>query len=208
MADNTRQWNWINFIKNNLEEATIGQETFVASDLFWYPVEGNNKIRVAPDVMVAFGRPKGDRNSYLQWREDNVTPTIVFEILSPGNTKKEMAKKLLFYQKYLVEEYYVYDPLLNTLEIYQRKGKKLIDVTTKNWISPLMKFRMRWAEDTLEMYHADGRPFLSHIELSEKMKAVEVEMLKAKSEADKANKKAELMAAKLKALGIDPNTLG
>jgi Uma2 family endonuclease len=73
---------------------------FVAGDLLWYPVEGNNKIRNAPDVMVAFGRPKGDRGSYMQWKEENIAPQVVFEILSPGNTLTEMNKKQVFYDRY------------------------------------------------------------------------------------------------------------
>ncbi|MCL1468412.1 hypothetical protein [Argonema galeatum] len=52
----------------------------------WYPVEGNNTIRPAPDVMVVFARPKGespsktlcDRGSYQQWRENNIPPQVVF----------------------------------------------------------------------------------------------------------------------------------
>ncbi|MGI0493863.1 Uma2 family endonuclease [Alkalinema pantanalense CENA528] len=60
--------------------------------------------------MVVFGRPKGYRGSYQQWKEDNLAPQVVFEILSPGNRLKEMAKKFQFYQQYGVEEYYLYDP--------------------------------------------------------------------------------------------------
>ena len=37
-----------------------------------------------------FGRPKGDRGSYRQWEEGGVPLTVVFEVLSPGNTP-EMA---------------------------------------------------------------------------------------------------------------------
>ena len=39
---------------------------FVAGGLLWYPVEGDNKIRQAPDVMVVFSRRKGKRGSYQQ----------------------------------------------------------------------------------------------------------------------------------------------
>ena len=63
-------------------------------------MEGNNKKRVAPDVMVAIGRPKGDRGSYKQWKENNQPPQVVFEILSPGNTEAEMDRKLLFYNQF------------------------------------------------------------------------------------------------------------
>src|SRR5918997_7065103 len=111
MADNTKQFRWIVVIKENLELlfAAIA-DVFVAGDLLWYPIEGDNKTRQAPDVMVAFGRPKGDRGSYQQWVEDNIAPQVVFEILSPGNRLKEMTKKLQFYERYGVEEYYIYDP--------------------------------------------------------------------------------------------------
>ncbi len=75
-------------------------DVFVAGDLLWYPVEGDNKTRQAPDVMVAFGRPKGERGSYQQWKENNIPPQVVFEILSPGNTPTEMTRKLLFYDRH------------------------------------------------------------------------------------------------------------
>ncbi|NEP44014.1 MAG: Uma2 family endonuclease, partial [Okeania sp. SIO2H7] len=92
MADNTRQFQWIVTIKENLEILFAEDENvFVAGDLLWYPVEGDNKKRQAPDAMVVFGRPKGDRGSYQQWKEDNIAPQVVFEILSPGNYPLEMS---------------------------------------------------------------------------------------------------------------------
>jgi Uma2 family endonuclease len=60
--------------------------------------------------MVIFGRPKGDRDSYKQWQENNISPQVVFEILSPRNLTQERINKSLFYQRYGVDEYYVYDP--------------------------------------------------------------------------------------------------
>jgi len=39
-------------------------EVFVAGNLLWYPMEGQPRVNAAPYVMVAFGRPKGDRDSY------------------------------------------------------------------------------------------------------------------------------------------------
>ena len=85
-------------------------EVFVAGDLLWYPVEGDSTIRVAPDIMVIFGRPKGYRGSYMQWRENNIAPQTVFEILSPGNRPQEMLHKFSFFQEHGVEEVYLYDP--------------------------------------------------------------------------------------------------
>jgi Uma2 family endonuclease len=106
MADNTKQFRWILVIEQNLDWLYAQDpQVFVAGDLFWYPVEGRSNIVTAPDVLVVFGRPKGDRGSYKQWEEENVAPQVVFEILSPSNSKTEMDKKLLFYDRYGVMEY-------------------------------------------------------------------------------------------------------
>ena len=62
IADNTKQFRWIVTIKENLEILFANfPEVFIAGDLLWYPVEGDNKIRKAPDILAVFGRPKGDR---------------------------------------------------------------------------------------------------------------------------------------------------
>src|SRR4030095_3541808 len=87
MADNTKQFRWIVTIQGGLDALfRADPQVFVAGDLLWYPVEGHPEMCMAPDVMVAFGRPKGDRGSYLQWQEGGIAPQVVFEIRSPGNT--------------------------------------------------------------------------------------------------------------------------
>jgi len=97
LSDNTKQFRWIVTIEEGLESLFVSDSTtLIAGDLLWYPVEGNNQLRQAPDMMVVLGRPKGDRGSYQQWKEDNLPPQGVFEILSPGNTAAEMTRKLLF----------------------------------------------------------------------------------------------------------------
>ena len=76
MADNTKQYEYIVTIQGGIARLFDGRnDVFVAGDLLWYPVEGNNKRRMAPDVLVAFGRPPGHRGSYKQWLEGNIPPT-------------------------------------------------------------------------------------------------------------------------------------
>lgn len=101
MADDTEQYRWIVLIKENLEILFANNENvLIAGDLLWYPVRSQLIAPTAPDVMVVFGRPKGKRRSYRQWQEDNISPQVVFEILSPSNNAKEMDRKLtLFYGK-------------------------------------------------------------------------------------------------------------
>jgi Uma2 family endonuclease len=171
MAENTLQFEWIVLIKLGLEAAFRKRDdVFIAGDLFWYPEEGNNRIRLAPDVLVAVGRPKGHRSSYLQWLEAGVAPQVIFEILSPGNRRAEMEKKFQFYQKYGVEEYYVYDPDHNEFEVYIRQSGSLTPVARaecSRWTSPLLRIRMEWSPKTLTLFQPDGKRFLSYLELLE-----------------------------------------
>ena len=185
MADNTKQFRWIVLIKENLELLFANEpEIFVAGDLLWYPVEGHPEIRVAPDAMVVFGRPKGDRGSYRQWEEDNIAPQVVFEILSPGNRLREMTRTWEFYDRYGVEEYYIYDPTDNELEGMQRQeGRLRVIPEMDHWISPKLGIKFVPTPETLEIYRADGRKFLSTLELEQR---------------------AEKLAAQLRALGVEP----
>ena len=209
MADNTKQFRWIVTIKENLELIFAGDpDVFVAGDLLWYPQEGNNKLRVAPDAMVVFGRPKGDRGSYKQWEEGDIAPQVVFEILSPGNTKAEMSRKLSFYDKYGPEEYYLYDPDGNVLSGWLRKEGHLSAIESMNgWVSPRLQTRFELLEDTLRILRPDGELFLSHIELDA---AIQQERRRAEQErqrAEQAEMKVDRMAQKLRELGIDPDQI-
>jgi Uma2 family endonuclease len=170
MAENTKQFQWIVTIKENLD--ALLTNAFVAGDLFWYPLEGNNLIRHAPDVLVAFGRPKGHRGSYRQWEEDNIAPQVVFEILSPGNRVMEMLKKEQFYDRYGVEEYYVYDPDDNGLVGWRREAGQWQRIDeVHGWISPLLGVRFELTTETLVMYRPDGSRFETFAELIQRAEA-------------------------------------
>lgn len=171
----------------------------MADDLLWYPVEGQPTIRMAPDVLVAFGRPKGDRSSYLQWRESNIAPQVVFEVLSPGNRVLEMTRKFVFYQRYGVEEYYVYDPDTGELDGWLRADHELHEIESiSGWTSPRLGVRFELADGELQLYRPDGRKFATFVEL-------ELQRELAQRQAEREHQRAERLAAQLRALGIDPD---
>src|ERR1051325_3179301 len=160
MADNTEQFDWIVSIKQNLEAIFADREdVFVSGDLPWYPVEGDPKTRVASDVLVAFGRPKGCRGSYLQWREDGVTPQVVFEVLSPGNSVMEMLRKLAFYDRHGVDEYYLIDPAERDITGWRREEGHLAAIDEMNgYVSPRLGARFQVEAGTISIARPDGRP--------------------------------------------------
>jgi Putative restriction endonuclease len=183
MADNTKQWKWIVYTKAGFDILYKEVENFVAGDLFWYPVEGDNKLRQAPDVLIAFNRPKGHRGSYRQWEEDDVPPKVVFEIWSPGNRRAEKQKKFTFYETYGVEEYYEYDP--DRLKLFgwlKENGKFKTIKQMHGWVSPLTGVRFELhpkdTDNELKLFDPHGKPFMSYMELQEKWQEAEIALLR------------------------------
>jgi Uma2 family endonuclease len=176
MSDNTLQFRWIVTIQGNLDGMYRDRDdVFVAGDLLWYPVQGHPEIRLAPDALVAFGRPKGYRGSYMQWREGHVAPQVVFEVRSPNNTDAELANKLAFYERYGAEEYYLYDPEDVTLAGWVRRDGRLQPVPqTHNWVSPRLGIRFDMSGEELVIYRPDNRPFLTFVELMEKQELAQL----------------------------------
>lgn len=222
MAENTLQFEWIVTIKGGLDHLFDDDpNVFVAGDLFWYPVEGHPEIRIAPDAMVAFGRPKGHRLSYLQWKEGAIPPQVVFEILSPANRSGEMLRKFAFYQQYGVEEYYIYDPDPNLLDLsgFIRRNNQLVAVPSMSGHkSPRLGIVFEMTDDGLRVVGPDGHPFLTYEELArredelarrieQEQQRTEFERQRAESErkrAEQAAAQVEQLRQKLRALGHDP----
>jgi Uma2 family endonuclease len=191
MADNTLQFKWIVVIKEGLEARFQDDaNVFVAGDLLWYPVLGQPSICAAPDAMVAFGRPKGYRGSYKQWLEDNIPPQSVFEVMSPNNRPAEMRLKFRFYEKYGVQEHYLYDPDNGDLKGWLRRASRLAKVPRmKGFVSPRLNIRFEPGKgaDNLQIIDAKGEPFLTYSEITKRLEA--------------ERQRAERLAARLKALG-------
>jgi Uma2 family endonuclease len=209
MSDNTKQFRWIVTIKENLEILFANNpEVFVAGDLLWYPVEADNKTRIRPDAMVVFGRPKGDRGSYKQWLENNIPPQVVFEILSPGNRLKEMTKKLLFYQQYGVEEYYIYDPDEVELTGLIRSGDRLAEIEAINgWVSPRLGIKFELTSDTLEIFRPDGQRFLTSVELDRSREEERQRAEDAIAQLEAEKQRYQSLIERLREKGIDPEQL-
>jgi Uma2 family endonuclease len=206
MAENTLQFEWITTIKGGLDAVFRDDpNVFVAGDLLWYPVEGDNTIRTAPDALVVIGRPKGYRDSYQQWREQGIAPQVVFEVLSPGNRLGEMMQKLRFYERYGVEEYYIYDPDRVELTGWIRNGEQFDEIPDMaGWVSPRLAIRFELAHDELRIYGPDGRPFATYLELVRQREELLRQRQEMVQERDAERLRADRLAAQLRALGVEP----
>src|ERR1017187_482129 len=190
LSENTLQFEWIVTIKEGLETVFLDRpDVFVAADLLWYPVEGDPKIRAAPDGLVVFGRPKGYRGSYKQWEEDEIPPQVVFEVLSPGNRIEEMLRKLRFYERFGVEEYYLINPDAVALTGWLRSGATLEEIPGINgWKSPRLGGQFHLSDDDLVILGPDGRRFLTYVEIAKERNQAERQRDQAERQRDQAER--------------------
>ncbi|MEG4272094.1 MULTISPECIES: Uma2 family endonuclease [unclassified Microcoleus] len=216
MSNNTDQFRLIVWIKENLELLFADNpNVFVAGDLLWYPVEGNNKLSQAPDVMAVFGIPKGYRGSYQQWYENDIAPQVAFEIWSRGNRLTPMMQKFQFYERYGVEEYYLYDPEKLELIGWLRAEGKLEPIEQiDGWVSPRLGVRFQLSETGLEMFGPSGEPFRSFVELDRLIQQAEARAEQEQIRAEQAEmlleqerSRSQALEARLRGMGIDPNQL-
>ena len=232
LADNTVQFRLITTIHGGLD--VLLSDTFVAADLMWYPVEGDPTTSAAPDVMVTFGRPKGERRSYKQWLEDDIAPQVVFEIASPSNSIKELEdKKFKFYRKHGVEEYYLFDPDRQTLKGWLRNPQSLnadssdadssdadsSDADSSDadslrpiaemngWVSPRLKVRFEIEDGELQLYRPDGRRFVTYAESEARASRAQEIAESERIRADRAETQAAIFAQRLRELGVNPEEL-
>lgn len=211
MADNTVQYEWIETIKGGLDALFRDRpDVFVAADHLIYPVRGKPKVRQAPDVYVAFGRPKGHRGSYKVWEEDGLFPQVVFEVLSPRNWAVEMARKLLFYERYGAEEYYVYDPARAVLSAYRRRPDGRFDDIDEpdGHISPRLGVKFDLSGPELVIRRANGDPLRTYVGEAARGDEAERQRQEAERQRDSITAEAARLRELLRRAGIDPDAAG
>jgi Uma2 family endonuclease len=227
MAENTQQFHLITTLQGGIDTMFAERDDILcAGDLFWYPVQGSPNIRLAPDIMVVFGRPRGDRSSYMQWMEDGIAPQVVMEIISPSNDPAEMMDKLEFYDTYGVEEYYTYNPLKLKFNAWQRQNGHLQYLYEQSsWQSPRLGITFSVEPENaknstygLAITRRDGTRFERFMEVyaelrKEKQRAeqekqrAEQEKQRAEQEkqrAEQEKQRAERLLAQLLSAGITP----
>jgi Uma2 family endonuclease len=208
LAESQIHFDYITLLVDNLRLLFRDREHEVGifADLAWYPVAGDSRIWMAPDVMVCFGvpqyRPEG-RESYVQHRENGVIPSVVFEIHSNSNTKKEIAEKRDWYEKYGVQEFYwlFTDPA--EARVFLREDDELKEqIVGTSWTSEILGIRFDWSGERLEIYGPNGellRPTREYLaiqaeRLTQQQKQLQQEKNRAEREAKaklEAQRKAE-----------------
>jgi Uma2 family endonuclease len=83
-------------------------EVYVSGDILMYYVEGDPRKSISPDVLVAFGLGKKDRQTYLVWVEGK-SPDFAMEFSSKTTYDKDLTDKMELYASLGIQDYFLYD---------------------------------------------------------------------------------------------------
>ncbi|QQE63411.1 hypothetical protein GFS31_00760 [Leptolyngbya sp. BL0902] len=201
---------------------------YVSGNLFIYYEEDNPKASISPDVFVVFGVSNRKRRSYKTWQEGGKLPNFVLEITSRSTKHQDSEDKPRLYASLGVEEYFQYDPTADYLKP-QLRGAKLVEgryqplslTSTPTGLPSIhstvlgldLQLHPTYPElglapvaQALRFYDPQsGAKLLSRYELELVREALQEENENIQQERDAAQQRAEKLAARLRALGIDPD---
>ncbi|MBW4582754.1 MAG: Uma2 family endonuclease [Tildeniella nuda ZEHNDER 1965/U140] len=119
-----------------------------------------------------------------------------------------MAKKFRFYERYGVEEYYLYDPDKGDFSGWLRSGDFLEVIENPiGWVSPRLTVRFELVNGELEIYRSDGEKFATYLELIEQNLELAEQNQQAQQQLEQERQRSDKLAAKLRELGINPEAL-
>jgi len=98
-----------------------------------------------------------------------------------------MDGKREFYERYKVEEYYVYDPDRLKFLGWTRQEDRFVPIASpEGWVSPRLGIRFTKVNGDLEIYRPDGQKFLTPVELDQQMQQERQRAEEARERAEQA----------------------
>jgi Uma2 family endonuclease len=206
-----------NFASEKQQRLLIGSlysslqlQTFLAAaNVGIYHTDG--QAAIVPDVFLSLNVQvpqnwwEKQNRCYMVWRFGK-PPEVVLEIVS-NKEGDELGKKLKIYEHMRASYYIVYDPnqqlAEKILHIYELRGTRYFE-TSENWLEQvglgitLWEGKFEDRQDTwLRWCYQDGTVLLTGDERAEQ----------ERQRAEQAEQRTQLLADRLRAMGIDPETL-
>jgi len=181
---------------------------------------------IVPDGFLALGvkHDTGERGrlSYVLWQENNIMPILALEVVSE-KYNQEYEDKFADYQSLGILYYAIYNPFSGRrgrhkdrrrLEVYRLIAGKYQLLEPENrplWLPEIGLAlgyepgeHIAWSREWLYWYDANGDRYLTAEERAIKAEAIAHQERLAKKEAEQ---KAQRLAEKLRAMGINPDEL-
>jgi Uma2 family endonuclease len=154
-----------------------------------------------PDFFVVLGTERRPRLSWVVWNEDGLYPNVIIELLSESTAKVDRGlKKQIYQDTFRTPEYFWFDP--DSLEFagfcLLNGTYQPIETNERGWMwSQQLELYLGIDEQKLRFFTAVGLLVPTPAEVAQQQTQL----------AQQQTQRAETLAAKLRELGIDPDTL-
>jgi Uma2 family endonuclease len=194
------------------------QDFFIGANLTIYFSHQQLKNRDfrGPDFFLVQQTERKPRKSWVVWEENGQYPDIIIELLSDSTASTDRAlKKVLYQDRFHTPEYFWFSPETLEFQGFRIVGRQYEEIqpNAQGW---------RWSESLnlflgihnqqLRYFDADGQLIPTPIELATQTQAqavqAQAQAAQAQAAQAQAQAQAEQLAAQLRALGIEPETLG
>ncbi len=168
-----------------------------------------------PDFFVVLGTERKPRRSWVVWQEDGLYPNIIIELLSSSTAAVDRGlKKQIYQDTFRTPEYFWFDPeslefagfcLLNGT--YQP-----IETNDRGWMwSQQLELYLGIHEQKLRFFTAVGLlvPTPEEVAIEQtQLVQTQTQLVQTQTQlAQQQTQRAETLAAKLRELGVDPDTI-
>jgi len=179
------------------------QDFFASGNLTVYYSPKQLKLRDfrGPDFFVVLDTERRTRRSWTVWEEDGKYPNVIFEILSSSTAKVDRTtKKALYQDTFRTPEYFLFDPdSLEFVGLVLVAGKYEPIPENENgylW-SHQLNLYVGVLDSKLRFFAEDGSCVATPEEAAKS----------AQRAADDERERSHRLAERLRALGIDPETI-
>ncbi|MBD1868768.1 Uma2 family endonuclease [Cyanobacteria bacterium FACHB-471] len=179
------------------------QDFYVSGNLtvYYSPYQRKSEDFRGPDFFVVLGTERKPRKSWVVWEEEGKYPNVIIELLSDSTAKTDRGlKKQIYQDTFRTPDYFWFDP--NTLEL---QGFHLLDGQYQD-LQPNQQGQL-WSQQLnlyLGIHNRELRFFTSEGQL---IPTPEESAQASEAIAEAERRRSEKLAAKLRALGIDPEAL-
>lgn len=169
--------------------------------IYYSPEQVKTRDFRGPDFFVVLNTERRSRKSWVLWEEGGKYPNVIIEILSDSTAKVDRTtKKALYQDVFRTPEYFWFDPETLEFEAFALMNGLYEPIQPNQadrvWSQQLQLF-IGIYNSQLRYFTAEGALVPTPIEAAQA----------AQQEAQVAQQKTDLLAAKLRELGVDPDTL-
>lgn len=186
----------------------------VHARLAWFPDRDDTRVRLDPDVLIAFGRPPQSRSSYRTWDEAGVPPTIIVEVWSAHDTDAGYAERLARARRHGVAEVVLIaafapggvrvEHLLPDPADPSGWRARAVSIAPEQWVAvERLGIRMSGGPELTVADNGEPWPSTPQAFLRYRREAARADEQTAR--ADEQTARAERLAGQLRAAGMDPD---